>query len=98
MKINNVIIKPILTEKSIKDMESSNRYHFKVHTKASKGAVTNAISDLFNVDVIDIKTAIMPGKPKRILKTSRFTKTSKWKKAVIQIKEGQKIKLATESK
>ena len=36
----------------------------------------------FDVDVVDVKTMIVPGKPKRIIGTRKFTKTPKWKKAV----------------
>lgn len=92
MKINNTIIKPILTEKSMLTSKSSN-FTFKVSRNASKNNIKNEITRLYKVDVEDIKTMIMPGKPKRVLRTRLNTKTPKWKKAVIKLKEGQTIDL-----
>ncbi|MBU1132780.1 50S ribosomal protein L23, partial [Patescibacteria group bacterium] len=42
---------------------------------------------------VDVKTLIIPGKKKRITKTKGFTKTSKWKKAIVKLKKDQKIDL-----
>lgn len=92
MRLEKVIHKPIVTEKTV-SQTAYDRYVFRVDKKASKGAISKAVSDLFSVDVLNVKTMIMPGKKRRIRGTSRFTKTSSWKKATVQIKEGQKIDL-----
>ena len=92
MRIKYTIIKPLINEKSVA-LATENRYMFKVDLNATKGAVSNRIHELFNVDVIKVRTAVLPGKPKRVLKTRKFTKTNKWKKAIVEIKEGQKIDL-----
>ncbi|HXK52936.1 50S ribosomal protein L23 [Candidatus Nomurabacteria bacterium] len=97
MKLNEIIKKPIITEKSVQ-AEGQNKYTFEVGVKASKGAIAEVAAKMFGVEVLDVKTYIMPGKKRRILKSRRFTKTPKWKKAVIEIKKGQKIKLTEETK
>ena len=82
MRISKIIIKPIV-----------NKYVFKVDLKASKKDIANEVKKLFNVDAVDVKTSVMPGKKKRITKTKNFIKTSKWKKAVVKLKKDQKIDL-----
>ena len=97
MRISKVAQKPIITEKSVAFAET-NRYVFKVERKASKYAIAQAIAETFGVDVLEVNTMIMPGKKRRIRdpKKLKFTKTSSWKKAVVRIKEGQKIELFPE--
>lgn len=90
MRLNNVVIKPLITEKSV-NKASDNRYTFKVDLKASKYSVANEIKRMYNVDVIDVKTMVMPGKQRRILKTRLYSKTNNWKKAVVKVKDGQSI-------
>jgi large subunit ribosomal protein L23 len=90
MRLNNVVIKPLITEKSV-NKASDNRYTFKVDLKASKHSVANEIKRMYNVDVIDVKTMVMPGKQRRILKTRLYSKTNNWKKAVVKVKDGQSI-------
>ncbi len=97
MKLNTIIHKQILTEKSVV-MAGLDRYMFKVELFATKGAIADEIKRMFGVDVIDVRTIIMPGKKKRIPKTSRFTKTEKIKKAIVTLKKGQKIDLMEEAK
>ncbi len=97
MRISNLIIKPIITEKSY-DHASNGKYVFKVSVKATKGSIKNEIKRLYGVDVIDVKTAIMPGKSSRIGKTRIFSKPAVWKKAVVKLKEGQSIDLFPKDK
>lgn len=96
MKLSNKVYNPIITEKAVNYSASENKYTFKVAVSASKGAVANEISKLYGVEVEDVKTCIMPGKKKRIGKTNKFTKTSKWKKAIVKLKDGQKIDIVPE--
>ena len=92
MRLSKIIIKPIITEKTT-NMVAEDRYVFKVDLKASKKSIKSDLKRIFDIDIIDVKTMIMPGKKKRILKTKEYTKTSKWKKAIVKIKEGQSIDL-----
>ena len=92
MRVSNVIEKPIVTEKTMA-LEVDSKYVFRVNLRSSKGAIANEINRLYGVDVDGVSTMIMPGKKRRILGTRRFTKSSKWKKAVVKVKPGQKIEL-----
>jgi large subunit ribosomal protein L23 len=91
MHIEQVLIKPMLTEKASVGTENFNRYAFQVQPKANKNQIKEAVEKMFDVKVVNVKTAILPGKVKR---TGRFTKKSaSTKKAYIQIQEGQKLEL-----
>lgn len=97
MQLNKVIKKPIITEKSL-NLQDEGVYIFAVNVKSSKSAIKDEVEKLFDVNVESVKTMIIPGKKKRVLKTRRFTKTPKWKKAVVKVASGQKIKLFGEGK
>lgn len=90
MKLSNIIIRPITTEKTMAS-EHEGKYVFEAGLKATKGAIANEVGRLYGVEVISVKTMVMPGKKRRVLGTRRFTKTKKWKKAIVKLKEGQKI-------
>lgn len=90
MRLNNTIIKPIVTEKTTR-LNGENKYIFKVDIKATKYAIAKMLEDLYKVNIIGIKTIVMKGKLKRIGKTRNFTRFQNWKKAVVSLKEGQKI-------
>lgn len=92
MRLSNVIEKPIITEKGVK-LTEMDRYAFVVNKKASKGAIAIAVKEMFDVDAIDVRTMIMPGKKRRIRGTQKFIKTKSFKKAIVTVKEGQKIEL-----
>jgi large subunit ribosomal protein L23 len=89
MDINNVIIKPVLTEKATGLMEKENRYAFIVKLNANKNQIKSAVEKFFNVKVEKISTTTSAGKTKRSMKGVR--KTSSVKKAYVTIKNGQKI-------
>ena len=87
--INDVIVKPLITEKISADSDANNRYGFVVSVKANKNQIKNAIESFYDVKVVSIKTAIIPGKTKRTSKSVK--KTSSYKKALVQLAQGQKI-------
>lgn len=87
--LENVLIKPLLTEKSSKETEAYNRYAFVVNTKANKFHIKNAVEKFFNVKVVSVHTSVLPGKTKRAGKG--FKKSAKTKKAYVQLQDGQKI-------
>jgi large subunit ribosomal protein L23 len=91
MIIENVIKRPLLTEKVSIETENFNRYCFEVERKANKNQIKSAIETLFNVKVVKVATAVMPGKQKRVGKHSK--KTTSWKKAYVTISKDQKIEL-----
>ena len=69
-----------------------NKYFFSVRREANKIQIKKAVEDIYKVNVLSVNTGIMPGKLKRV--RAQQGKTSDWKKAVVTLKEGQKIDLA----
>lgn len=88
-----ILIKPVITEKATKLTDKRNTYVFVVNKDANKIEVKNAVEKTFNVNVANVNTAVMPGKPKsRSTKTTvvRGTKSS-YKKAYVTLDQGEKI-------
>lgn len=77
-----IIIKPIITEKS-SDGLAEGKYTFKVAKKATKVQIANAVEALFNVKVVNVNTMIVKGKEKRVGANSG--KRPDWKKAIVTI-------------
>lgn len=82
MFAEDIIVKPIITEKSSFSM-SEGKYTFEVSKKATKIDIRNAVEKLFGVKVINVSTMNVKGKPKR--QGVHAGKTSDWKKAVVTI-------------
>lgn len=91
MYVEQVLVKPLLTEKSSVMTEKTNRYSFKVLRKANKYQVKEAVEKMFDVKVVDVKTIVVPGKVKKSGKSLK--KTSSWKKAYVKIADGQNLEL-----
>ena len=89
MHLENVLLEPINTEKTQKSTEQSNRYGFKVALRANKYQIKQAVEKLYDVKVVDVKTCITAGKTKR--KGRIVSKTSKTKKALVGLDQGQSI-------
>ncbi len=93
--IKQILIKPVITEKSTKMSDKNNVYTFVVAKSANKIEIRKAVEDMFNVSVANVNTAIMPGKPKsRSTKTTivRGTKSS-YKKAFVTLTPGETINI-----
>ncbi len=90
-RISSVLRRMITTEKTAKLKEGENKYVFEVVSGASVGRIIQDVRARYKVDVVDAKTAVMPGKKIRLFRTQRFIRLPKWKKAVVTLKEGQKI-------
>jgi len=82
MRPEDIIIKPIITEKSSSDMQEG-KYTFKVAKNATKIQIKNAVESLFEVKVISVNTMIVKGKVKRV--RAKEGKTPDWKKAIVTI-------------
>jgi large subunit ribosomal protein L23 len=88
-----ILIRPLITEKSTKLADKRGTYVFVVNKGANKIEIRNAVEKMFNVSVDRVNTAIMPGKPKsRSTKTAvvRGTKSS-YKKAYVTLTPGETI-------
>jgi large subunit ribosomal protein L23 len=86
----DIIIEPIVTEKSVHLRDTHNQYAFKVAINATKPEIRKAVEDLFKVKVADVKVINVKPK-KRRLRTRKFGYTSSWKKAYVRLKEGDRI-------
>jgi large subunit ribosomal protein L23 len=82
----------VLTEKATLLSEKNNQYVFRVSPKANKMDIKRAIEELFKKTVVDVNTANFAGKKKRE-RTASFGRRAHWKKAVVTLKEGDKIDL-----
>ena len=87
----SILIKPIITEKATGDSEKFNRYTFVVNKKANKVQIKNAVEEAYGVTVEKVRTLNHPA-----LRKTKYTKkglvsglTSGYKKAVVQLAEGE---------
>ena len=87
----NVIIKPLITEKSTHQQATRNAYAFQVHADANKYQIKNAVEKLYNVKVTDVRTMTRKGKPRR--SRNKMTKTTDWKRAIVVLDENSRIDL-----
>jgi large subunit ribosomal protein L23 len=81
---------PHITEKAT-DLTGRNQYVFKIWERANKTEVKKAIEDVFGVNVVSIKIINIPRKKRRLGRIEGFRKG--YKKAIVRIKEGQKIEV-----
>lgn len=90
MKIDDVLIRFVLTEKTT-DQRELNKYHFEVHPRANKFQIKKAVERAFGVKVLKVTTINCKSKPKRM---GWFRgKTKHWKKAVITLKPEDRIEI-----
>lgn len=86
----SIIEKPLITEKSTRLAREQNKFVFRVNPAASKIEIRRAVEQFFNVKVTDVATMNVRGKKRRL---GRFSEghTAHWKKAIVTVKQGQKI-------
>ena len=85
----DVVVTLLRTEKGSLFLEPQRQYIFAVATSANKVEIKKAIEEIYNVKVDGVNTVTVPGKRKRV--RQEFGHTSNWKKAIVTLKEGQKI-------
>lgn len=86
-----ILIRPLMTEKSMQQKEAYNTVTFRVHPDANKVEIRVAVEQVFNVKVADVRTASFEGKMKRMGKHQG--RRSDWKKAIVTLQPGHKIDL-----
>ena len=84
-----IVIRPIVTEKSTLLRETSNKYAFRVVPTATKRQIAQAVEELFDVHVRDVKTIRMQGKKKRLGRN--IGRRPSWKKAIVTLAEGDTV-------
>ncbi len=90
MNARSVIVRPVISEKSY-ELLAANKYTFRVHDRAHKTQVRQAVEEVFGVRVLDVQTMNVRPKPKRRGYTAG--KTRRWKKAVVQLHAEDSIEL-----
>jgi len=93
MHLHQLIKKPLITEKTM-NLVNEGKYTFVVDKKADKKMVKRAVEEFFKVEVKKVWLIKVWGKRKRVGRyKKRIIKKSDWKKAIVLLKEGQKIDL-----
>jgi large subunit ribosomal protein L23 len=91
MDPHQVIIRPVISEKSYNLIEVEGQYTFQVDRRANKNQIRQAIESAFDVSVAKVNTANVKSKPKRQGLTRG--RTAVWKKAVVKLGPGERIEL-----
>ena len=91
MDPHQIIIRPVISEKSYNLIESEGQYTFQVDRRANKNQIKRAVEEAFDVQVQKVNTAHVKSKPKRQGLTRG--RTSTWKKAVVKLAGGDRIEL-----
>ncbi|MCF6250742.1 MAG: 50S ribosomal protein L23 [Methylococcaceae bacterium] len=92
-KLANVLLAPVVSEKSTNAAEDSNQFVFKVKKVATKLEIKKAVELMFDVEVDSVKVLNVKGKVKRFGRT--LGKRSDWKKAYVKLKSGHDIDFAS---
>ncbi len=89
LDLRQVIVRPLVTEKSSAAYQLQKAYTFEVHPEASKHQIRDALQQLFDVKVTDVRTMQM----RRHAVTRGRTRgtTARWKKAIVTLGEGQTL-------
>jgi large subunit ribosomal protein L23 len=94
-EIYGTIVRPLLTERSTILKEKFNQYVFEAGVNATKPDIKRAIEELFKVQVEAVRTMVVRGKFRRFGRGGGMR--SDWKKAIVTLKQGQKIDFAEQA-
>jgi len=91
--IQDILVRPILTEKMLKMQESQNKYGFMVNLSANKIEIKRAVEKKFDVSVDKVTTMRVKGKTKQSNTRRGITKGKRpdWKKAIVTLRQGDSI-------
>ena len=89
--IRDIIIRPIVSEKSMSLITDNNTYTFMVAKKANKIEIRNAVEEIFGVKVLNVNTMNLKGKKRRLGRSQG--KRPDWKKAYIKLEEDDSIEI-----
>lgn len=88
---HSVIVRPLITEKSTDGLQRHGAYSFVVAKEANKVEIAQAVENLFNVKVSDVRTMQYRGKQRRL---GRYMgRRPAWKKAIVKLREGDTIEI-----
>jgi large subunit ribosomal protein L23 len=86
-----IVKRPLITEKGERNRAAAQQYAFEVHRDATKIQVKGAVEKLFGVHVLAVRTSVQRGKEKRVGKN--IGRRPNWKKAIVTLKQGETIPL-----
>jgi len=89
VNVHDVIRRPLVTEKSSIGRDEHNLATFAVDPRANKHDIRRAVEQLFEVRVVDVRTMRQPRKKRRV--GTKIGRRAEWKKAIVQLEEGQSI-------
>ena len=90
-QLYDIVIRPLITEKGTFQSQAMNAYSFEVSPDANKAQIKQAIEKIYDVKVMDVRTAVRKGKPRRAGRT--WSHTKHWKKAVVVLHPDHHIDL-----
>ncbi len=88
MDLSQVVIRPVVSEKTYV-LSAAGKYTFRVHPDAHRTQIRQAVEKMFDVKVVAVRTMSVKSKPKRRGVTRGRTRV--WKKAIVEVAEGQTI-------
>jgi large subunit ribosomal protein L23 len=91
MESKEILLKPVVSEKSYELANSSNQYTFFVSTDVNKIEIKKAVEKKYKVKVTNVNTVVKPGKEYRDWKTNKHYRKNDRKKTVVTLKKGDKI-------
>lgn len=91
MRLEEILLKPLITEKAVGRQQAANEYFFRVHPAAGKHQIRLAVEKLFKVRVIRVHTLKVPGKRRRVGRHVGLA--SDWKKAIVRLAPKDTIKI-----
>lgn len=94
--MNNIIKKPLITEKATIASETRNRFTFEVSRKANKIEIKKAVEKMYGVTVVNVNTMTYGGGKSSMKQTNRgvvMQPSNPWKKAVVEVANGETIDL-----
>ena len=91
MHVFEILLRPLITEKSTILQDGQNKYAFQVDSRANKVQVKTAVEQSFSVKVTEVNMLIVKGKRKRFGR--KLVQKPSWKKAVVSLRSGDKIQL-----
>ena len=92
MDLYEVLKRPLVTEKSA-GLQIEGKYAFEVDSRSNKIQIKKAIEEIFKVKVTSVNVMTMKGKPRRV--RYKLGRTSDWKKAIVTLKQGDTIEVAS---
>ncbi len=91
MNLSEILIRPLVTEKTTSQLGGDETYAFEVGIDANKVQIKNAIEAYYGVDIHDVNTLVVRGKTKR--HGRHYGKRKNWKKAYVRVASGQTLNI-----